>query len=94
MRAVRLSALVVPLVWGGLAAAVAGLAVGRAEGTGAGIGAAAAVLGLVVLVALRATLRRVRVARQRLPEAARAWLSAHVPLYAAADGPSQARFER
>ena len=83
-----------PLVWGGLAAAVLGLAVGRASGVPAGAGVAAAVLALVVLVALRRPLRRLRVARQRLPDAARAWLADHVPVYAAADAAAQSRYER
>jgi hypothetical protein len=94
VRAFRPSALVVPLVWGGFAAAVFGLASGRAWGTLAGGGVAAGVVALVVLVAFRGTLRRLRVARQRLPDTARAWLADHVPVYAAADGPARARFER
>ena len=92
MRAVRPSALVVPLVWGLLAAVVAGLAAFRAAGTLVGIGLGALVWASVAAVSLRGTLRRLRVARQRLPDADRAWLAAHVPLYAATDAP--ARFER
>lgn len=44
--------------------------------------------------AVRRPLRRWRVAQQAFPEAWRAWLEKHVPLYARMDADSQHRFER
>ncbi len=94
MRLARPSALVVPLVWGALAAAVLGLAALRGVGPAAGVAIAAAVFIAVVGWSLRGPLRRLRVSRQKLRLAQRAWLNAYVRLYAAADGPARARFER
>ncbi len=51
----------------------------------------------VLLVAwhgLRKPWRRWRLARQAFPAAWRAWLGAHVPLYAVLDGPARRRFEQ
>ena len=48
----------------------------------------------VVVWALRGPLSRLRAARQQLSPAQRAWLAGHVRLYAAADAPARARFER
>lgn len=52
---------------------------------------------LVVLVlwfGLRSSVQRWRAVRRPLPAASRDWLERHVPLYARADKPSRARFER
>ena len=81
-----------PLVWGLLAAVVAGLAAFRATGAAVGIGLGVLVWVVIAAASLGGTLRRLRVAGQRLPEADRAWLAAHVPLYTASDAPE--RFER
>ena len=83
-----------PLLWGGLPALLAGLAVWRVAGVAVGVGVGLALWALVALGALRRPLRRLRVARQRLPEAQRAWLAEHVAVYAALAGEAQARFER
>src|SRR5690606_18160719 len=53
-----------------------------------------AVFAAVLAFGLRKPLRRWRVAQQRLPDSARAWLDAHVPLYAHAAPKARARFER
>lgn len=45
-------------------------------------------------LALRRTLRRWRVAKKPLPEAARAWIRDHVPLYSGLDTAERQRFER
>ncbi len=94
MRAVRPARLVTPLLWGGLAALLAGAAVGRDAGTGAGLAVGAAVWLAVGAVAARRTLRRWRAATTPVPDAWRRWLAEHVPVYAAADEAARQRFER
>ncbi|MEM6287405.1 MAG: M90 family metallopeptidase [Bacteroidota bacterium] len=95
MRAFRPSDLVVPTLWGGFAALLAGLAVGRGTGRlGAGVLAAAAVWILAVALAARRGLRRARVVRQPFPEAARRWLDDHVSVYRALPEAERRRFER
>jgi Mlc titration factor MtfA (ptsG expression regulator) len=93
VRAVRPSALVVPLLWGALPALLLGLAAYRVGGAPAGAGVGLGLWIVVALVALRGPLRRLRAARQRLPEAHRAWLAGHVPLYAALAADARAQFE-
>ena len=83
-----------PLLWGGMPALLAGLSAWRLGGAVVGVGVGLALWALVALVALRRPLRRLRVARQRLPEAQRAWLTGHVGVYAALAPEGQARFER
>ena len=95
MRAVRPSDLVVPALWGGLAALLAGVLVWRlAEGVGAAVAVGAAVWAGALALSLRRPLRRLRLARRRLPEASRTWLEGHVPLYAALPRAERQRFER
>ncbi len=53
-----------------------------------------AVFAAVLAFGLRRPLRRWRVAQQKLPASARAWLSEHVPLYVHAAPRARARFER
>jgi hypothetical protein len=83
----------VPLLWGGFAALLAGLAAFRVGGAAVGVGVGVALWAAVAAVALRAPLRRLRAAREGLPEGHRAWLKA-VPLYASLDATARARFER
>ncbi len=94
MRAVRPTAFLVPLVAGSAAAVVVWIAVSRTHSAAAGIAAALAVLFVVVAVAARKALRRLRVARQSLPAAQRTWLADHAAVYAAASAEARARFER
>ena len=94
MRAVRLSALVVPLLWGVLPALLLGLAAFRLGGVAVGAGVGAAIWTGVAAGALRRPLRRMRLARAALPEVQRSWLAGHVPVYAAADAAGRGRFER
>ncbi|MDT0633028.1 M90 family metallopeptidase [Rubrivirga litoralis] len=95
MRALRPSDLLVPVLWGGLGALLAGLAVGRG-GAGAawGVGVGLAAWAAVVAWTLRRPLRRLRLARRPFPPDDRAWLDAHVAVYAALDRTARARFER
>ena len=95
MRALRPSDLLVPVLWGGLGGLLAGLAVGRGgAGTVWGVAVGLAVWAAVVARTLRRPLRRVRLARRPFPTDDRAWLEAHVPVYAALDRPARGRFER
>ena len=95
MRAFRPSDLVVPTLGGAFAGLLAGLAAARATGSGGlGVAAGLAVVAAALLVALRRPLRRVRVARRRLPGASRTWLHDHVRLYRQLDEPGRERFER
>ncbi|MDT7856772.1 M90 family metallopeptidase [Rubrivirga sp. S365] len=95
MRALRPSDLLVPVLWGGLGALLAGLAVGR-SGAGAawGVGVGLAAWAAVVAWTLRRPLRRLRLARRPFPPDDRAWLEAHVAVYAALDRTARPRFER
>ena len=95
VRAFRPSDLFVPVLWGGLGAVLVGLAVGRG-GAGAvwGVAAGLAVWAAAVAWHLRRPLRRARLARRPFPAESRAWLEAHVPVYAALDRRGRARFER
>lgn len=83
-----------PLLWGGMSALLAGLAAWRGAGVAVGVGVGLALWALVALVALSRPLLRLRVARQRLPEAQRTWLAEHVAVYAALDAEGKDRFER
>ena len=94
MRAVRPSALLVPLVWGVATAVVVGIALARASSVGVGVAVGVAIALAVVGVAARRPLRRLRVARQRLSETQTGWLRRHASVYAAADAEARARFER
>lgn len=94
MRAVRPSSLLVPALWGGLGALIAGLAVGRDAGATAGVLAALGVWAVAVLWAARTPLARWRAARIPFPDPWRRWLTEHIPVYAQADAAERARFER
>lgn len=95
MRTFRTSDLVVPALWGGLAALLAGMTVGRGTGDlGAGVLAGVSVWAGVLFWTARRPLRRARVARQPFPEADREWLSDHVALYRSLSEQGRRRFER
>lgn len=92
MRIVRTSSLVfqamLAVILGG-----AGVVIGmEATPLGAWLGLVPPVV--IAWVGLRRPLRRWRVAQRRMPEAWRAWLAQHVPLYAALDTEGRRRFER
>jgi Mlc titration factor MtfA (ptsG expression regulator) len=95
VRALRPSDLVVPALWGALGALLAGVLVWRlAEAPGGAVAVGLAVWLAAVGWALRRPLRRLRLGRRRLPEPSRAWLEAHVPLYAGLGRAARQRFER
>lgn len=87
-RSSVLTTVLLALVVGG-GVALAGSQVGP-RGALVGLVPAVLILGL----GLRRALRRWRLARTTLPKRARAWLSAHVPLYGKLDEAAREHFER
>ncbi|HYE96350.1 MAG TPA: zinc-dependent peptidase [Rubricoccaceae bacterium] len=82
-------------LFGAAAAGMAGAASTLVGGAAFGAAWVGSAVGLLVALAFaRRPLRRWRAVRQAFPEAWRAWLRAHVPLYARADGEARRRFER
>ena len=94
VRVVRPSDVIVPALWGGMAAFLLGALVATELGTAAGAAIGGVVWALVLAWAARRPLRRLRVARQALPERSRSWLREHVQLYNTVSDADRTRFER
>lgn len=94
MRVASPSDVLAPALWGGMGAFLLGALVATEFGVGAGVGVGALVWGSVLAWSVRRPLRRLRAARQALPEASRQWLREHVRLYSTLAAPDRARFER
>lgn len=94
MRAARPTDLLVPAVGGAVAALLAGLVAGRLAGATAGWITGAVVWLAIVGWALRAPLRRLRLARAPFPPEWAEWLREHIRLYAELPAPKRRQFER
>lgn len=92
MQILRRSNFVFHLVLAGMLGGAAAVVGAKATPVGAWLGLVPPLV--VAWATLRRPLRRWRVARQPLPAAWRAWLEAHVPLYAGLPPEGRARFER
>ena len=95
MRTFRPTDLLVPALWGGLGALLAGLTVGRGTGRlGVGVAVALVVWGTTLAWTARKAVRRARVVRGPFPEAWRTWLHDHVRVYRSLPEADRRRFER
>ena len=93
MAALRPSDWFLPALWSAMGAVLVGALVGRASGAAVGLGVGTAAFTLGVWLGLRGPRRRARAARGPFPDAWRAWLDAHVPLYASGSPEARERFE-